>query len=207
MRALAAALVILGISAQQPLPPPFPRPGVVKLLENRRVVVWNIAWPKGQPTAMHRHVYDLVGSYYTSGDRVITEVDGSKRNVTNKAGEITFRQKGLTHIEEGISESPLRAVFIELKEDAPAASIVQPVNGSPLFRDIGVTQLMDNPRVTVWSYDRGSAAAGPRHRHDRDAVTVWIVDGTPHAAFVAAGTVHTEEQVGVVSTAIVYALK
>jgi len=207
MRALLTALIFIVGLGQQTLPPPFPRPGVVKLFENARVVVWNIAWPKGQPTALHRHVYDLVGSYYTSGERVITEVDGTRRNVTNKAGEITFRQKGLTHIEEGISEEPLRAVFIELKSDAPAAAPAQPMNGSPVFRDIGARQLMDNPRVTAWAYDRGSGASGPRHRHDRDTVTVWIVDGTPHAAFVAAGTVHTEEQVGVVSDATVYELK
>jgi len=196
-------LMLLAVGAQAPLPPPFPRPGVVKLLENPRIVVWNIAWPKGQPTAMHRHIYDLVGSYYTSGDRVITEVDGSTRNVTNKAGEITFRQKGLTHIEEGISDSPLRAVFIELKEDGPSGA----AGGSPVavtpFREIGVKRLMDNPRVTVWSYDRGSApSAPPRHFHDRDAVTVWIVDGTPHAAFVPSGTVHTEEQAGVAAMTV-----
>ena len=207
MRTLAIGLIALAIGAQQPLPPPFPRPGVVKMLENARAVVWNISWPKGQPTAMHRHVYDLVGSYYTSGDRVITEVDGTKRTVTNKAGEITFRQKGLTHIEEGTSEPPLRAVFIELKSDAAAAAATQPIDGAPLFRDTGVRQLMDNPRVAVWAYDRGPAASGPRHRHDRDAVTVWIVDGTPHAAFIAAGTVHTEEQAGVTAAATVYELK
>ena len=201
------ALIALAIGAQQPLPPPFPRPGVVKMLENARVVVWNISWPKGQPTAMHRHVYDLVGSYYTSGDRIITEVDGTKRTVTNKAGEITFRQKGLTHIEEGTSDPPLRAVFIELKVDAGAAAATQPIDGAPLFRDIGARQLMDNPRVSVWSYDRGTAASGPRHRHDRDAVTVWMVDGTPRAAFIRAGTVHSEEQVGVIATATVYELK
>src|SRR3954469_5046204 len=138
MRALVTGLIVLAFGAQQPLPAPFPRQGVVRMLENPRVVVWNIAWPKGQPTAMHRHIYDLVGSYYTSGDRVITEVDGSKRNVANKAGEITFPQKGRTHIEESISDSPLRAVFIELKEDGPSGA----AGGAPVkvtnFRDIGV---------------------------------------------------------------------
>ena len=208
MRTLAIGVIAFAIGAQQPLPRPFPRPGVVKMLENARVVVWNISWPKGEPTAMHRHVYDLVGSYYTSGDRVITETDGTKRNVTNKAGEITFRQRGLTHIEEGISDTPLRAVFIELKEDGPRASTTQASDGLPLFRDSGATQLMDNSRATVWSYQRKPGTGLVRnHRHDRDAVTVWIVDGTPHAAFVAAGTVHTEEQLGVASTATVYEIK
>jgi hypothetical protein len=208
MRTLAIGVIAFAIGTQQPLPPPFPRPGVVKMLENARVVVWNISWPKGQPTALHRHAYDLVGSYYTSGDRVITEVDGTKRNVTNKAGEITFRQKGLTHIEEGISDSPLRAVFIELKQDVPSDRLAGPPGPVAHFHDLdGTKRLMDNSRVTVWSYDRASAASDKRHVHDRDAVTVWLIDGTPHAAFISAGTVHTEEQVGVIASATVYELK
>jgi len=206
MRTVALGLVLAAAGAQS-YPPPFPRPGVVKLLENPRVVVWNIAWPKGQPTALHRHVYDLIGTYYTSGDRVITEVDGSKRNVTNKAGEITFRQRGLTHVEEGISERPLRAVFIELKEDGPSGASAPPSDVAASFHDIGGRQLMDNARVSVWSYGWGFGQDGPRHRHDRDAVTVWVEDGTPHAVFVPAGTVHTEEQVGVISSATVFEIK
>jgi len=206
MRALALGLVLVAAGAQS-YPPPFPRPGVTRLLENPRVVVWNIAWPKGQPTALHRHVYDLVGTYYTSGDRVITEVDGSKRNVTNKAGEITFRQRGLTHVEEGISERPLRAVFIELKEDGPSGTTAPPSDVAPSFHDIGGKQLMDNARVGVWSYGWGFGQDGPRHRHGRDAVTVWVEDGTPHAVFIPAGTVHTEEQAGVISSATVFEIK
>jgi hypothetical protein len=153
---LATALALVAVGAQS-YPPPFPRPGVTKLLENSRVVVWNIAWPKGQPTALHRHVYDLVGTYYTSGDRVITEVDGSKRNVTNKPGEITFRQKGLTHIEEGISDRPLRAVFIELKEDGPSGVAVPESDVAASFHDIGGRQLLDNPASACGRTDGDSA--------------------------------------------------
>ena len=111
--ALISALVVAG--QPQPLPPPFPRPNAVKMLDNDRVQVWSVAWPKGQPTPLHRHIYDITGTYIASGDRVITEVDGSKRPVTNVAGGIVWQFKGLTHIEEGTSESPLRAVMIDLK--------------------------------------------------------------------------------------------
>ena len=62
-------------------------------------------------------------------------------------------------------------------------------------------------RVSVWSYGWGFGQDGPRHRHDRDAVTVWVVDGTPHAAFVPAGTVHSEEQLGVISSATIFEIK
>jgi hypothetical protein len=78
-------LLALALMAQS-YPPPFPRPGVTKLLENNRVIAWNVVWPKGQPTALHRHIYDLAGVYYASGDRLITDADGTKRFVQNTAG-------------------------------------------------------------------------------------------------------------------------
>src|SRR5574341_519552 len=100
MRAYAAALLPL-LFAADAYPPPFPRPGVTKLLENDRVVVWDVVWPKGQPTPLHRHVYDLAGTYYASGDRVVTALDGTKRAVKTEAGGIAWQLRGVTHVEEG----------------------------------------------------------------------------------------------------------
>ena len=37
------------------LPPPFPRAGAKQLLDTDRVTVWDVVWPKGQPTPLHRH--------------------------------------------------------------------------------------------------------------------------------------------------------
>src|SRR5262245_29000782 len=87
------------------LPPPFPRAGAKQLLDNDRVTVWDVVWPKGQPTPLHRHPYALAGVYLEPGTRVITDADGSKRNVSNQAGGVTFQLKGLTHIEEGTSDT------------------------------------------------------------------------------------------------------
>ena len=53
---VVAALVAL---SAQTLPPAYPRPGASTLIENQRVVVWNIAWLKGEPSPLHRHLYDL----------------------------------------------------------------------------------------------------------------------------------------------------
>lgn len=46
MRSILTGLVLLLQAA--PLPPAYPRPGASKLLENDRVVVWDIAWLKQQ---------------------------------------------------------------------------------------------------------------------------------------------------------------
>ena len=59
LAALGSALVL----AAQSYPPAFPRTNATKLVETDRIVVWDIVWPKGQPTPMHQHVHDQVGTY------------------------------------------------------------------------------------------------------------------------------------------------
>ena len=201
---VALSLVVM---TTQSYPPAYPRAGASKLFENDRVVVWDIAWLNGQPSALHRHIYDLVGVYYTPGDRMIIAVDGTKRPVTTKAGDIAFQRKGITHIEEGTSESPLRAVFVEMKDEGPSGRVVAAADGAPPFAEIGARKLLDNDRVSVWTYSYGFGNEGPRHWHARDAVVAWVEGTTPHAVFVPAGTMHTEEQAGVTAPATVFELK
>jgi hypothetical protein len=193
MRTIALVVLSAIVVAGQSYPPPFPRPGAVKLLDNDRVQVWNVAWPKGQPTPLHRHPYAMTGLYYAPGDRVITAVDGSKRPVTTKAGGIVWQLKGLTHIEEGTSADPLRAVMIELKQDGPSGQ-VDSSGTAPPFTASGAMPRLDNDRVTVWDY---TPPANPvSHRHAHDAVGVWIDGTTPHAVWIARGTTHTGDMGG-----------
>src|SRR5262245_58338191 len=114
---VVAAATTLGA---QTYPPPFPRQNATKLMETERVVVWDIVWPKGQPSPLHRHVFDQVGTYYAAGGRVITDIKGEKRFTTTEVGAISTTRKGTLHIEEGTTDSPLRAVFIELKYETPS---------------------------------------------------------------------------------------
>jgi len=207
MRWILTALLPLFLQAPPPLPPAYPRAGATRLLDNARVQVWNIAWLKGQPSPLHRHIYDLAGMYYEPGDRIIISPEGDKRPVSSRAGDVTFQRKGLTHIEEGVSASPLRAVFVEMKDGGPSGHVVAAADAAPTMGGIGAKQLLDNDRVTIWKYSYGFGMDGPRHRHDRDTVVVWIDDRTPHAVFVPAGTIHSEEQTGVISDAMVFELK
>ena len=205
------------------LPPPFPRAGAKQLLENDRVTVWDVVWPKGQPTALHRHPYALAGVYLEPGTRVITDADGSKRNVTNEAGAITFQLKGLTHVEEGTSDAPLHAIMIELKQDAPVGDDPS-ADLPPAFPREGAKQLLENDRVRVWDYTFTPHRVGPLHRHVRDAVAVWLEggklkatsrDGTSNvntqtrftATYSRRGGVHTEEAIEGAPHAYVFELK
>jgi quercetin dioxygenase-like cupin family protein/ketosteroid isomerase-like protein len=196
-------LVALVVAQSSSYPPPFPRAGATKMLDNDRVQVWNVAWPKGSPTALHRHPYDMTGIYYAPGDRVITQVDGSKRPVTTAAGGIVWQFKGLTHIEEGTSEPSLRAVMIELKQDSYPASTDAAAGAPPAFPGAHAKSLLDNQRVAVWEYTRSSSP----HRHTRDAVVVWLDGPTPHAVFTPRGTVHDVEAIGSAAKATVFELK
>jgi len=180
MRTLIVGLVAAGLIAAatlaQDLPPPFPRTGATKLFENERVVVWDVTWPKGVSTGMHRHPYDMTGVYVAPGDRVITAVDGTKRPVKTAAGGIVWQLRGLTHIEEGTSDPALRAFMIELKEESPIGT---DASGDlpPAFPRETAKLLLENDRVRVWDNIWPVGHAGPVHRHVHDGVVVWMADG------------------------------
>src|SRR5262249_43337629 len=196
MRPLAIALVatvlfMAGPTAKES-PQPFPRPGETKVLDNERVVVWDVTWPKGVAMPLHRHAYNMVGVYIQSGSRLITALDGTKRPTTTEAGGITWQLKGVTHSEEGTSDPPLRAIMIELKQDAPVGTDVSE-DLPPAFPRDTAKQLLDNERVRVWENVWPLGKAGPMHRHVRDNVIVWMADGklrsTPRSGEPSVGTI------------------
>jgi hypothetical protein len=171
-------LVVTATSMAQELPPPFPRTNATKLFENDRINVWDIVWPRGQPTALHRHIYDQVGTYYQRGGRVITTADGEKRSNVTEVGSLSTTRKGTTHVEEGNTDPPLRAVFIELKQEKPSG-LIPAKAGAVAFPREGATRVLDDDRVTTWDY--ASWAAGPgtlTFRAARETVIVWLGDGS-----------------------------
>ena len=176
MRLLSAGLLSLVLAAQT-YPPAFPRPNATKLLETDRLVVWDIVWPKGQPTPMHRHVYDQVGTYYQSGGRVITAPDGTTRSNVTPVGNLSTTKRGTLHIEEGTTDPPLRAVFMEMKKDGPSGEPDTPSDVPPAFPREGARQLHDDERVTVWDYSWTVGATEVARRYPHDAVVVWMGNG------------------------------
>jgi hypothetical protein len=171
---VATAAVI----AQQELPPPFPRATATKLLENDRITVWDVVWPRGQPTALHRHVYDQVGTYYQRGGRVITTPDGEKRSAVTDVGSLSTTRRGTTHIEEGTTDPPLRAVFIELKLQKPSG-LPQAEAGAAAFPRAGAKQVLDDDRVTAWDYASWAPGADTlMFQAARETIIVWLGDGS-----------------------------
>ena len=189
MRTLTLALLLFAQAQNYPLP--FDRPGTTKLLENDRVIVWDISWLK-QAYPTHRHIYDFAGVYYTSGDRIIVSPEGVRSPNSSVAWDTFFLRRGLTHSEEGASEQPLRGVFVEFKMPQPIGT-VDARTSPPAFPATSGKQLRESDRVTIWELAPSLGASGPPHLHTRDAVVVTFTKLKPQVTFVERGTVHNDD--------------
>jgi hypothetical protein len=196
-------LLLVAVVAGQaaPLPPPFPRPGTTRLLENDVVAVWDVSWLK-QQYPLHTHRYDLVGVSYAQGDRIITQGNGPGRLVNTKAWEFQMNRADVTHVEEGASEPPMRAVLIEVKPPAPRGAAAEPADG---LRQVAGVPAWENDRAAAWVITAGSS--GPTHRHVGDAVELIFDGSAPKAAFVPAGTVHAGPTPGAGGRAYIFEIK
>ena len=205
MGVLKAILVtaILAIQAAE-LPPPYPRPGTTKLLENDAVAVWDVSWLK-QKYPLHTHRYDLVGMSYAEGDRIITQGEAPGRLVNTKAWVFQTNRANVTHVEEGASDPPMRAVQIELKTAAPRGGAGEGTDG---LRQVAGAPSSENNRAAVWLVAGGTSA--PTHRHTGDAVEMVFDASTPPkptVTFVPAGTVHAGPTPGEGGRAYIFEIK
>lgn len=189
MRTLTLALLFF--AQAQTYPPPYPRAGTTKIMENDRLVVWDVSWLK-QAYPVHRHVYDYAGVYYTSGDRIIVSEQGTRSPTRSVAWDTFVLPRGITHSEEGASDQPLRGVFLEFKEPQPRGA-ADARTSPPAFPGVSGKQLRDNDRVTIWELTP-TPGAQPPHLHARDAVIVAFTELKPHVTFVERGTVHNDDQ-------------
>jgi hypothetical protein len=183
------------------LPPPYPRPGTTKLIENDAVAVWDVAWLK-MKYPLHTHRYDLVGISYAEGDRIITQGDAPGRLVPTKAWVFQTNRAGVTHVEEGASDPPMRAVQIEVKSAAPRDGREEPADG---LRQVAGAPTWENNRAAAWLLNSGSSA--PTHRHVGDAVEMIFDGPSPKATFVPAGTVHAGPAPGPGARAYIFEIK
>ena len=95
-------------------PNAFPRPGIKKLLENDRVIVWDYTWTLNSPTGMHNHDKDVVVMFLEDGDLQSTVPDGGKTLNEYKPGTIRFNARDRIHFET-LTRGKQRAIIVELK--------------------------------------------------------------------------------------------
>lgn len=92
----------------------FPRPGVKKLLENERVIVWDYKWTPGVATPMHFHDKDVVVIFLEDGDLKSTTPDGQAVVTAYTSPTVRFNARGRIHTET-LVRGKQRAIITELK--------------------------------------------------------------------------------------------
>jgi hypothetical protein len=176
------AMAIAAVLAVQSYPPPFPREGVTKLLENPRVTVWRVDWTKNRPTAMHEHQKDLVGVVLEGGHVRVTLPDGTvvPGQPTGK-GMASFQRRGVIHREESVADGG-RNIAVELSNDPPPARA--PDTSAPeAFPREGARLVVENERVAVWEYEWLASRPVGLHVHNRDTVLVPLDAGEVRVTF------------------------
>ena len=218
---LSLMLVLSGLIQQ--LPTAFPRDGARQLIDNDRVTVWDVTWPKGKPTVLHQNKYDVVSVELANAAVRITGKNGKAKATTLKSGQATFELKDITQLEEGTSDPPRHSIVIELKD-----KIVAPLEYHSAFPDAfprdGSKKLLDNKRITIWDYTWTQGVPTPMHFHSKDVVVVYMETGEVRstaldasivinkvepglAKFNARNRTHTEELIKGASRAIIVELK
>jgi hypothetical protein len=95
-------------------PNAFPRPGVKKLLETDRVIVWDYTWTPNVPTPMHFHDKDVVVTYVEKGALKSTTPDGQSSANEFSFGTVRFNARDRVHTEV-LTTAKARAIITELK--------------------------------------------------------------------------------------------
>ena len=142
---LAAILFASPVFAQEmKLVSALPRPGATEILDNARGRVWDVIYPPGMPTGMHRHPTDFVGVELVDTMLKVTTPDGKVSTNPIRRGTIYMLRQGLTHIEENVVGQPQRnSILIELKSERP--------DGKPAASGFTAgKKVADNERVMLW---------------------------------------------------------
>lgn len=198
-------LGVLFLAQAQTYPPPYPRPGTTKVMENDLVIVWDVSWLK-QAYPTHRHLYDYAGIYYTDGDRIIVSEQGVRTPQHSVAWDTFSLQRGITHSEEGASDQPLRGIFLEFKQPQPVGT-PDTRTSPPAFPPTSSKQLRDSDRVTIWEVTPAPGASSPPHVHSRDDVVVTFTALKPRVTFVARGTTDSDNHTAGADRAFVFEVK
>jgi len=174
-KAVLSVLLLLSGALQQ-LPSGFPRAGARQLIDNERVAVWDVTWPKGNPTPMYQRKFDMVTVDLENAAIQVTGAKGKAISQLFKVGQAVFVPKGGPQMEEGTSDPSRHAIVIELK-DATVAPLEYHSAFPDAFPRDGAKKLFTNKRVTAWDYTWKINSPTPIHFHTKDVVVVYLETG------------------------------
>lgn len=147
------------------------------VIDNDRVVVWNLHLNKGEAGPYTPKDLDTVVVFLKGGSIRSESSDGHVHLEKRRAGDAVWVPKGSPLRDTPTSEEPVDEVVISLK-DTPVEPLVNS-SGLPLaFPRPGSKQVLENARVIVWQYSWVSSRPTPMHFHDKDAVVAFREEGT-----------------------------
>jgi quercetin dioxygenase-like cupin family protein len=91
------------------------------LFENEHVRVWSVKLDPGQKQAWHQHLLPYLIVPLTPGKNVMTFDDGRVRETSEEAGAVLWREPGIPHELENVSDWQYRNVLMEIKTAKPSA--------------------------------------------------------------------------------------
>ncbi len=153
----------------QNYPPPYPRENARRVLANDRVIVWDVTWPKGQPTAMHQHQLDQLSVTLRGGTVRVSKLGGPVTVNQSTIGSVAFTPAGTIHMEEGVSEIPQHKIMLELKPSAAPALKAVPLDSA--------LTLLENDRVMVWDLTWKPGQPVTRPADSPDCVMIFLESG------------------------------
>jgi hypothetical protein len=103
---------------QSAFPEAFPRNGAKKILNNKRVTVWDYTWTIGVPTPVHFHSKDVVVVYLETGEVQSRDISGAVTVNKLEPGVTRFNARNRTHSEE-LVKGASRAIIVELNDVKP----------------------------------------------------------------------------------------
>jgi hypothetical protein len=173
--AIALGLSVLTAVAQS-YPPAYPRKNATEILQNDRVNVWEVLWPKDQPTPMHEHTFDQFSITLREGSKRATRPGGPLgKPHGDTVGSVAFTPKGTIHMEEGTSDIPTQKIMLEVKPFASAEDVqaVLPAEGA--------VKVFENGRLAAWDLTWKPQQAISYDAENFATVTVFLDGGTIHS--------------------------
>ncbi len=127
------------------------------IIENDRVIVWDLPAGQSMPGPVARHEYDVLKVSFTRG-----------------SGSATFERKG----DHGSSAPASMRTMVVAFKDHPVPPIPNKTGYPSAFPRPGVKKLIENDRIITWEYTWQPGVPTPMHFHDKDVVLVYLEDGS-----------------------------
>jgi hypothetical protein len=147
------------------------------VIDNERVIVWDIILAKGTAGPVTPHDMDTV-IMFLQGGRIRTVAGGGKASTaTRNFGDAVFVPRGTDARQTLLSDGSAHEIVVALK-DYRVPPILNTTGLPAAFPRPGSVKALDNDRITVWHFSWTRGVPTPMHFHDKDVVVAYRYDGT-----------------------------